>query len=373
VSDPSSTTAVEILRCAACGGAVPLGDGESVRCPFCAVEVAIPAAHRALRDAERADAATRGNAEAYYARLAAPPRPFIRALARPNVSLAFVLLSPVLLIAAMIAGMVVMWIAAHVVHEDFTDLHSPKWNDVYRAAITSVALVGFVLLGALGRRYARARTLLRTALAAKPPERPGGPALCRACGAPLVVPAGALGTRCTYCRADNLIVAGAGAAATDDADKRKVRRAMVEAEREEHADRSRVIWSIIFRLVLVSVLLVPIWVDPLRDDGTMHDTTDFADQVKGARTETLATAATCEDAITSFALRHGERLRGTRRGGGSYDVRLWAGEKATSLVDERTWAASTPSFDFVAPHSGFFWICVYGSTPAPVTFAVLSK
>jgi DNA-directed RNA polymerase subunit RPC12/RpoP len=367
-----SDAAVEILRCAACGGAVPLGEGDAARCPFCAAAVPIPAAHRALRDAERADAATRGDAEAYYAKLAAPPGAFIRALGRPNVSLAFVLLSPVLLIVAMIAGMVVMAIAAHAVHEDFVDLHSPKWNDVYRAAITSVMLVGFALLGALGRRYARGRTLLRTALAAKPPERPGGPALCRACGAPLVVPAGALGTRCTYCRADNLIIAGAGAAATDAADQRKVRRAMVEAEREERADRSRVIWSIIFRFVLVSVLLVPIWVDPLRDEGTMHDTTDYDDHVSGVRTKTLATGPECKDAITSFALRHREHLHGTREGGGAYDVRLWAGEKATSLIDERTWAAGT-TFDFVAPHSGFFWICVYGPTPAPVTFVVSSR
>lgn len=42
-------------------------------------------------------------------------------------------------------------------------------------------------------------------MAARPPARAGGPAQCRQCGAPLVVAAGALGARCSYCGTDNLV------------------------------------------------------------------------------------------------------------------------------------------------------------------------
>jgi LSD1 subclass zinc finger protein len=62
-----------------------------------------------------------------------------------------------------------------------------------------------VLLVANARRVARVRQMLQAALAARPPERPGGPATCRSCGAPLDVPEGALGVRCVYCREHNLV------------------------------------------------------------------------------------------------------------------------------------------------------------------------
>ncbi len=68
----------------------------------------------------------------------------------------------------------------------------------------ALAAVG-AALGVYGRRRARSRQRLQAALAAKPPERKGGPATCRSCGAPLTVESGALGVRCIYCGSDNLV------------------------------------------------------------------------------------------------------------------------------------------------------------------------
>src|SRR5207253_1658793 len=109
----SEAAALEALRCGNCDGAVPLGDGDAIKCPYCAAVVAIPGRHRARRDAQR--------------------------------------------------------------------------------------------VGASGRRRLVERGKLQAELAAKPPSRPGGPARCRRCDAPLDVKPGDLGVRCFYCRTDNLV------------------------------------------------------------------------------------------------------------------------------------------------------------------------
>jgi hypothetical protein len=62
-----------------------------------------------------------------------------------------------------------------------------------------------LVLGAIGSRHAIELGRLQAALAAKPPVLEGGPSTCRECGAPLVVADDAVGVRCLYCRADNLV------------------------------------------------------------------------------------------------------------------------------------------------------------------------
>src|SRR5579859_4136778 len=72
---------MEVLACRQCGGQVPLGDGDSLTCPFCGAAVEVPAAHRELRDAERRDAAARSQAAELFARYGKKPSPILRILA----------------------------------------------------------------------------------------------------------------------------------------------------------------------------------------------------------------------------------------------------------------------------------------------------
>jgi uncharacterized protein YbaR (Trm112 family) len=69
----SAALHVEVLVCAACGAAVPLGDGDVLACPHCRAAVPLPPAHRALRDAVHGDEADRQQARELYARLGTPP------------------------------------------------------------------------------------------------------------------------------------------------------------------------------------------------------------------------------------------------------------------------------------------------------------
>jgi hypothetical protein len=83
------------------------------------------------------------------------------------------------------------------------------------AALIVVALLVppilvFVGLSWLGRRQLQGPVVrLRTACAATPPRRPGEPATCHVCGAPVETLAGQAVSRCAYCSADNLIDAPA--------------------------------------------------------------------------------------------------------------------------------------------------------------------
>jgi LSD1 subclass zinc finger protein len=371
VSPPS----LEILRCPHCSGAVPLGDGDTVPCPFCSTVVTVPPAHRALRDAERRDAATRTDAARMYQKLAAPPNPFFKLLGLKGVSLGLVLLSPLILFGTMLVAFHLLAWLEHALHQSFEDLHSTKWYDVLFAATVTVVLAVVALAGSLGRRRARGRMILGDALAARPPERPGGPALCRACGAPLDVPAGALGVRCAYCRADNLIFGDRRGA---DDDQRKLRRALAFADRERRSDRNRVVLSVILRLALVSVALFAIWIEPMRAAGSLHERTAWDDAIDQPQAHDLEVGATCEGRVHRFALRYRERLHGARpAGGGPLTVAISSHQHTGHLTTDgepvRELAPPWPpdhAYDFAAPHSGWFYVCVTG-TSAPVSFTVV--
>jgi hypothetical protein len=78
-------------------------------------------------------------------------------------------------------------------------------RDWYEMPLPMIAVFGGVIAGVYGRRKAIDRTRLQAALAAKHPPHPGGPSACRRCGGPLTVEGEALGVRCVYCGADNLV------------------------------------------------------------------------------------------------------------------------------------------------------------------------
>jgi hypothetical protein len=198
--------ALEILTCGACGGQVPLGDGDVLQCPFCQGKVELPPAHRELRDAERRDAAARTQAKELFAHYGKKPSLLLRACA--------ILFNPwfllldgffLLLLVFMIGYLFLGQLISMLIHNNLWDTipDAPKGYGMF--VFGSATMLGGIALGVSGRRKALATRGLQAALAARPPTRPGESAGCRECGAPLFVRGGEEGVRCIYCKTDNLV------------------------------------------------------------------------------------------------------------------------------------------------------------------------
>jgi hypothetical protein len=106
-----------------------------------------------------------------------------------------------------------------------------------------------------------ARRDLQAALATKPPKTQGGPACCRHCDAPLDVQAGALGVRCPYCGADNLVqVPAAWAQRATKIDAALRLNASVAQGRKlagQHRVRRAMWWRLPFVVGLLALTAVP--------------------------------------------------------------------------------------------------------------------
>lgn len=228
------------LRCASCGRPVPIGDGDTARCPGCGNEVGIPAEYLALRAAGRQGDEARARAQVISEELARPTSLPMRfwmgagTLASAVVGLALlvwigvalVICAGVLISEGPVEAVLVMCIGvviglpllydqglhgiAETVGVDLADV----WGGAGSYALLGLAYWGVILVPLIFAGYASSfeavRTALRVALAAKPAELAGGPEQCRSCGAPLAMPADRLHVRCMYCGADNLVHVPAG-------------------------------------------------------------------------------------------------------------------------------------------------------------------
>jgi LSD1 subclass zinc finger protein len=199
---------VDVLTCGQCGAPVPLGDGDELPCRHCQKRVAVPEAHRQLRDALREDVAAVAAAEKLYAQLSRPAPSWQRWLASTKLFAALTLVMFVAAFAALVlvAPKVDAWLSQRL-GERLRDTWSMPNIALWHTGLLLVAASPWLLL-VVGERRAAARAHLRAELAAAPPAFAGGERGCRSCGAPLVVPDGALGARCAYCRADNLVKGG---------------------------------------------------------------------------------------------------------------------------------------------------------------------
>lgn len=262
-----TTPAIDVLRCPSCHAAIPFGDADPATCVFCGASVPLPPEQRALRDANRADADARRSAEAYLHKLASPPSELSRYLARENVSW-FVL---IFIGVFMVASYIVAFIIDDIVRLLFLHGKSEIWWAWFDSIVAFLALSTFVLLGATGRRRSLGRDRLLAALAAKPPQQPGGPACCRACGAPLFLYGGALGARCTYCSADNVVVPGLHDAHAKLADRANVRSAMKYAKDIERADWQEVRSAFIVRCVLLCLPGLAYFMGPINMQRDLDD------------------------------------------------------------------------------------------------------
>lgn len=193
------------LSCVACGAAVPLAPGESTPCPHCGATVAIPQAYRELRDAEQVVDADRREGHELALALARVPSAPVRMLAMFDSPLFLMFglgfwITAGVFVGVLLPPVIGRWFAVSTV-----DVLSPQ----LQSTISLVVPLGTFALGLLGAGWARKRAIVRgglqAALAARGPERSGGPERCRQCGAALAVAARDTAVTCPYCRTDNLV------------------------------------------------------------------------------------------------------------------------------------------------------------------------
>lgn len=243
------------LLCPSCGAALPIGDGDEACCHHCDAVHPLPDEYRALRDAARSDARAVVAAERLYQRLTMPAGAIARRLSSDalGAKMAAAVLPMALCGFTLWGTRIHLWLSARLHRNLFQTV---DWWTLFAAHLGAMLLVIlplFIWL-TLGARYAAARSLLREALGALPPATPGGPSLCRRCGAPLTVASGAFGAACLYCRAHNLLQPAEHH--RWDARQLAIAGAMDDAAQLEAWERRTVRASMLQRSAVVLALLV---------------------------------------------------------------------------------------------------------------------
>lgn len=271
------------LACPGCGGAVPLAAGDRTACPFCAATVEIPPAYRELRDAERTVDAEQREGHALALALAKVPSAPVRMLAMFDsalfvwVGLGFWIVAGVT-IGVLVPPVIGRWFGVSTV--DVLDERTQGW-------ISMVLPLGTFALGLLGAGWARKRAIVRgglqVLLAARPPERAGGPERCRQCGAALAVGARDHAVSCPYCGTDNLVNMPAAWVDRMRTHARALGREVAAARKQWEEERSSLRWSLVLRGIF-GVILVGIPSTCVLGASERRDTTpiDYAAGDPGA-------------------------------------------------------------------------------------------
>ncbi len=203
-----------VLACSGCGEPLAVGEADWIACPACGKREIVPEPYRALRDAEQATAADRAQVAHFYRKLGRSSRftswlvdgvddgvAIRRLTSFYMASMIALVLSPIVLL------IVIWWLVALEPRVNVYQVLDPALRGVvYGGAVFAALLVPALGFWRLGWVRGRRRVMLRRALAAGAPARAGGPATCRACGAPLSISPGAIAVGCLYCRAENLLV-----------------------------------------------------------------------------------------------------------------------------------------------------------------------
>lgn len=256
---------------------MPLVAGDRTACPFCAAEVEIPAAYRELRDAERALDAEHREGHELALQLAKVPSAPVRMLAMFD-SAAFLWLGlGFWIVAGVVIGVLVPPIVGRWFGIDTIDVLDERTQ----AWISLVLPLGTFALGLLGAGWARKRAIVRgglqVLLAARPPERSGGPERCRQCGAALAVAAKDTSVRCPYCGTDNLVNVPAAWLERMRTHRRTLGREVAAAREQWVAERRSLRTSLVLRGI-VGVIVVGIPSTCVLGAGPATDTTpiDYA-------------------------------------------------------------------------------------------------
>jgi hypothetical protein len=243
---------------------VPLADVDAATCPYCSASVPIPADLRQLRRDLASMTGDRAAAERLYRRLGKPPPGFLRAFRffeSPWFWMLFAGFWITFMLTAIIIGTPI--VGAVVFHVNTWDVLPER----QQSAISIGGSLGSIALGLLLAGWSHKRVVsrrgLQAALAAKPPHAPGGPALCRNCGSALSVAEDALGARCDFCAADNLVklppdlVARASRLAKTLSTEKN---AAVVAEADARSSlRSSLFWRLFFGGGFTACVALPLW------------------------------------------------------------------------------------------------------------------
>lgn len=249
---------VKPLTCPSCDGPVPLADADQVKCPYCGAEVLISERLRSLkRELGRLDEEKKA-ADRLYRRLGKPPPRFLRVFSFFDSAWFWMLGLGFWITAGLVVFIAsVPWVGQHLFHVNTWDVLTERQQSMISIGGTMSTVAIGLLLSGWSRKRTVSRGSLQAALAAAPPKSAGGPAQCRLCGAALAVAPGALGARCDYCGADNLVQIPAEWVAK----VRSITRAVTHQQRtlfvEEAKARSSLRWSLFWRLVIGTLLVAP--------------------------------------------------------------------------------------------------------------------
>lgn len=289
------------LGCGACGSSVPIGPGALARCEACESEVPVPESYLALRAGAELDDTARARADVISKELTRPPSLLLRSWMTAGsigLGLAIVLLGVWLLVSlvmcvgafvdagfpgALIMLLVGLVLGVPLLYNEALHALAPGVGvdlaDVWGGA-GSYAVLGLAFyllltvphaLAAYADGFESARAALRRVLTASA-RTPGGAATCRACGALVHVPEGAVHVRCMYCRADSLIDGSGAFLAEAEENTKQVCRDLESALQQERsaaaAGRRLAAMRLSKGLVLVPVcVLLGRGVAGVNDDG----------------------------------------------------------------------------------------------------------
>jgi LSD1 subclass zinc finger protein len=197
---------VQPLVCPSCRGPVLIADADAVTCPYCGASVPVPEDHRKLRRDLTALTDERLKAARLYRRLGRPPPRIMQVFTIFETGWFWLFLAGFYItggLTAFIAGMPT--VGAVVFHVNTWDVLTERQQSMISIGGTVASIAIGVLLAGWSHKRTVSKRGLQAAMLASAPHAPGGPALCRNCGAALGVPEGALGVRCDYCHADNLV------------------------------------------------------------------------------------------------------------------------------------------------------------------------
>ena len=200
---------IKPLLCNSCNGQVPLLRRPEVKCPYCGASNTIPNVYLEALASRTSFAHRQKQAKHLFSKLGTLPTTFENMLAELDERkflISFVLLLGIVL------GMVQMllfypldWYYASFKGLNMIDVISP-WTPSLIATIATfvISVIPFALLY-WTRRKVLTLNHLKVALAARPPEKEGGPTTCRSCGCPFDIPPNTTGITCPYCQTDNLL------------------------------------------------------------------------------------------------------------------------------------------------------------------------